>query len=151
MSRQCKACGQAKPARELVVKETLCTICNKEFSSTYKVATHMKRHQGSLDFPCSECDSRFVSTASLNKHKLSHQKSFQCELCQKSSSLRCTLPSIGCCGSCAAQNQPTCYEKIYFSKLLVVCTMSTVQATVQLKHSFYPLYIPFSYEFSASW
>jgi len=82
-SRHRKTCGQEKQGREVVAKETLCKICNKEFSSTYKLATHMKRHQGNLDFPCIECDTMFASTASLNKHKLSHKKSFQCELCQK--------------------------------------------------------------------
>ena len=82
-SRHRKTCGQEKQGREVVVKETLCKICKKEFSSTYKLATHMKRHQGDLNFPCNECDAMFASTASLNKHKLSHQKSFQCELCQK--------------------------------------------------------------------
>ena len=82
-SRHRKTCGQDKQRKEMVVRETLCKMCNKEFSSTYKLATHMKRHQGKLDFPCSDCDKMFASTASLNKHKLSHQKSFQCELCQK--------------------------------------------------------------------
>ena len=82
-SRHRKTCGQEKQGKEVVVKETLCKTCNKEFSSTYKLATHMKRHLGSLDFPCSDCEKMFASTASLNKHRLSHQKSFQCELCQK--------------------------------------------------------------------
>ena len=82
-SRHRKTCGQDKQRKEMAVRETLCKLCNKEFSSTYKLATHMKRHQGKLDFPCSDCDKMFASTASLNKHKLSHQKSFQCELCQK--------------------------------------------------------------------
>lgn len=49
----------------------------------YKLATHIKIHQGTLEFSCADCGKCFASRAALNKHMMSHKKSFQCELCQK--------------------------------------------------------------------
>jgi hypothetical protein len=82
-TRHRKTCGQPRPAREQVARETRCHFCGKDFSSVYKLATHVKSHEGQLEFECNECGKQLASRAALNKHVLSHGKDFQCELCQK--------------------------------------------------------------------
>jgi len=82
--RHRKTCGRIKEgARDLVTRDTKCHFCGKEFSSVYKLATHIKLHNGTLEFECEQCGKGLPSKAALNKHRMSHQKSFQCELCQK--------------------------------------------------------------------
>lgn len=82
-SRHFKTCGKPKIEKEKKARETLCHICQKEFSSIYKLNTHLKIHEGKLDFQCKVCFKKFASRFALNKHSLIHEKRFQCEICEK--------------------------------------------------------------------
>ena len=82
-ARHLKTCGQTKLVKDKSVKETLCQLCKKEFSSVYKLKTHLKIHEGKLDFQCNTCLKMFASRFALNKHNLIHEKKFQCEICEK--------------------------------------------------------------------
>ncbi|XP_039443821.1 zinc finger protein 845-like [Culex pipiens pallens] len=65
-----------------------CKICNKQYSSKYKLMRHMKSHTDprdpALSFRCERCDETFESLSKLNYHKTKHQtKVFQCDKCSK--------------------------------------------------------------------
>ena len=77
--------------KEKSIQETLCHLCQKNFSSVYKLKTHLKIHEGKLDFKCSACLKKFVSVFALNKHNLTHEKSFQCDICEKTFSRKDNL------------------------------------------------------------
>jgi len=82
-SRHLKTCGKPKTEKDKEVKQTVCHICKKEFSSIYKLKTHLKIHEGNLDFQCKVCLKKLVSKFALNKHISIHEKRFQCEICEK--------------------------------------------------------------------
>lgn len=94
-TRHQKTCGlprQGLAKEPLASRETRCHHCGKEFSSVYKLATHKKKHEGTLDFQCGHCGKALASRAALNKHLLCHQQPrFQCELCSKQFSRRDNL------------------------------------------------------------
>jgi len=83
VGRHLKTCGKPKTVKEKSVKETVCHLCEKKFSSIYKLRTHLKIHEGKLDFQCNTCLKMFATKFALNKHNLVHEKKFQCEICEK--------------------------------------------------------------------
>uniref|UniRef100_A0A1Q3EXH2 Putative c2h2-type zn-finger protein n=1 Tax=Culex tarsalis TaxID=7177 RepID=A0A1Q3EXH2_CULTA len=68
--------------------QATCKICNKKYSSKYKLMRHMKSHTDprdpGLSFRCERCDETFESLSKLSYHKAKHQtKVFQCDKCSK--------------------------------------------------------------------
>jgi len=84
-SRHLKTCvaSNTKADKGASVKDTVCHICQKKFSSIYKLKIHLNIHEGKLNFQCLSCLKKFPSKYALNKHSLTHEKKFQCELCEK--------------------------------------------------------------------
>ena len=81
VSRHLKTCGNLKMKKEKVAQETLCKICERNYSSPYKLKIHLRSHEGIKDFECSICQKKFSSNYALSKHSLTHNKQFQCSFC----------------------------------------------------------------------
>ena len=84
-ARHLKTCGKVKKKLKMPTDAvmTQCQHCQKSFSSVYKLRTHMKIHDGILEFICEICSKKFVSVSALTKHSLTHEKKHQCGQCGK--------------------------------------------------------------------
>jgi len=79
-SRHLKKCGQVQEKPE---DQRKCTVCGKILSSVHKLNVHIRKHEGRLDFQCSECDKKFATKYGLTKHQRTHDKKFECSDCGK--------------------------------------------------------------------
>ena len=82
-SRHLKTCGRVKTVEKTSAQEIVCHICEKRFSSVYKLKAHVNIHEGRLDFKCTFCLKSFASKYALNKHSLIHEKHYKCDICKK--------------------------------------------------------------------
>lgn len=66
-------------------KPHLCSICNKNFSSSTKLITHELTHTSTTPFKCENCKKSFTSKFKLVRHVLIHsdRKPFSCTVCER--------------------------------------------------------------------
>ncbi|XP_033165290.1 zinc finger protein 2 isoform X1 [Drosophila mauritiana] len=63
-----------------------CPKCEKVFKTPYNLKTHMVRHTGEKNFPCTFCDKRFVTKYLVRLHeRVRHmgEQPFKCNFCSK--------------------------------------------------------------------
>ena len=70
-----------------------CHICQKKFSHSNNLKTHVRRHEGVKPYICSECPKRFCTSSELKVHLLVHldYKQFFCYFCSKCYRHKCTV------------------------------------------------------------
>ena len=64
-------------------KNFTCSECGKAFKNKIGYQCHVKNHNGILDFPCEKCDKKYVSKSALRGHILQKHdiQTFVCNLC----------------------------------------------------------------------
>ena len=67
------------------VKPFKCAICEYQFSQNSTLTTHMKVHTGVKPFKCAICENQFSQNSHLTKHMKVHtgEKPFKCAVCEK--------------------------------------------------------------------
>ena len=67
------------------LKQTRCTICNKNLPSPSQLAQHLLIHTGEKPFECGTCGKCFRSSGDLRKHINLHtrEKRYECDICEK--------------------------------------------------------------------
>ena len=70
-------------------KTIRCNLCPKLFSNKYSLQKHLKVHQDSLRYTCTECNQSFTKHNLLKSHKLEHKSGIEkeapvsCSKCEK--------------------------------------------------------------------
>ncbi|XP_039647843.1 zinc finger protein 37-like isoform X2 [Perca fluviatilis] len=66
-------------------KSTVCSLCEKRFSSQSLLKAHLRRHSGERPFACSYCDKRFLTKSVLKYHVRIHtgERPYACTFCGK--------------------------------------------------------------------
>ena len=62
-----------------------CTFCDKSFTNTYHLNSHLVIHTGEKSFACPQCDKSFGRRSTLRAHMTTHSKTsnFMCPVCEK--------------------------------------------------------------------
>ena len=62
-----------------------CTFCDKIFTNTYHLNSHLVTHTGERSFACPLCDKSFGRRSTLRAHMTTHSKTsnFMCPVCEK--------------------------------------------------------------------
>ena len=62
-----------------------CTFCDKSFTNTYHLNSHLVTHTGEKSFACPQCDKSFGRRSTLRAHMTTHSKTsnFMCPVCEK--------------------------------------------------------------------
>ena len=87
-----KTHGWKKPQDVDENPENRCPVCNKTYSTSFVLRTHIKTH-GERQFQCTVCDQRFLSASTLRGHMYKHdrEKKFKCTFCGKGFTTRTYL------------------------------------------------------------
>ncbi|EDS41125.1 zinc finger protein [Culex quinquefasciatus] len=73
---------QHQSGHQRPLKSYVCSVCGLAKPSKAALATHELRHTGVRPYPCTVCDKRFSSTTILNSHMKCHApKQYQCIEC----------------------------------------------------------------------
>uniref|UniRef100_A0A8C7YA31 C2H2-type domain-containing protein n=1 Tax=Oryzias sinensis TaxID=183150 RepID=A0A8C7YA31_9TELE len=88
----CKECGksfgnisQFKIHARIHAKRFSCNICEKSFSSTSNLDSHLMNHRGIKPFSCKECDKSYSYVSHLKRHMITHtgERPYWCMECRK--------------------------------------------------------------------
>ena len=62
-----------------------CTHCEKMFTNTYHLSSHLVTHTGERTFSCPKCAKSFGRRSTLRAHMTTHSKTsnFMCHVCEK--------------------------------------------------------------------
>ncbi|KAI4793911.1 hypothetical protein KUCAC02_032404 [Chaenocephalus aceratus] len=73
------------PRRSAGEKPLSCSVCQKAFSHSGHLKTHMRVHTGEKAFKCSVCKKAFSQSGHLKTHMRVHtgEKPFKCSVCKK--------------------------------------------------------------------
>ncbi|KAL1380538.1 hypothetical protein pipiens_014116 [Culex pipiens pipiens] len=73
---------QHQSGNQRPLKSYVCSVCGLAKPSKAALGTHELRHTGARPYPCTVCDKRFSSTTILNSHMKCHApKQYQCIEC----------------------------------------------------------------------
>ena len=62
-----------------------CTYCDKMFTNSYHLTSHLVTHTGERSFSCPKCEKSFGRRSTLRAHMTTHSKTsnFMCPVCEK--------------------------------------------------------------------
>ncbi|CAH4036976.1 unnamed protein product [Pieris brassicae] len=78
-----KESGYLVNQNQMHPQEYGCPICDRRFSQSSSVTTHMRTHSGERPYQCRSCKKAFSDSSTLTKHLRIHsgEKPYQCKLC----------------------------------------------------------------------
>jgi len=79
-------CGNiAEHPKDKKSKLYLCTVCDKQFSSSCYLIVHRRLHTGEKPYQCPMCDKRFARKSHVTLHQRTHsgEKPYPCTVCDK--------------------------------------------------------------------
>lgn len=102
-----KNCRKCININFLGEKPHRCDVCDKRFSSTSNLKTHLRLHNGQRPYSCERCQLSFTQFVHLKLHARIHnnERPFNCAKCGRQyispSGLRTHWKNTGCCSGAA--------------------------------------------------